>query len=93
MAQKLLRTKMIVKLLYLLGPDIEELCREEREEPYIFSTAVHKVLSVYKIEYGTERYEQRKKELIDDYKKVIKLPNDSDSLLSSFKRVATYVPE
>jgi hypothetical protein len=79
MAVRTKRARMLYKLIYLLGPEIESYQREEQEEPYTFSTAVKQTLAIYGYRFWAERgngFVEAKAQLLKDYADFMELISD-----------------
>ena len=69
MAQRTKRARMLIKLLYLLGPDIEQYRKGEGRKPYTFTGAVNQTLAIFGFPYWASHTKGKnaKVQLIEDY--------------------------
>ena len=74
MAVRTKRARMLYKLIYLLGPDIEEYLKEEGEKPYTFSGALDQTLEIFGYNFWKDpgnAYVEAKQQLLKDYADLI----------------------
>ena len=81
MAVRTKRARMLYKLLYLLGPEIEQYRKEEGKKPYTFTGAVNQTLAIFGYNYWASHIKGKnaKVQLLEDYS--ILMDQISDNML------------